>query len=172
MYIYCCASSFIHEIIILFFYCYTWTKLNILTIVQSLHTELGQSLSDFGKAVNLLGACEGNALGKVFSELGAKSEILSIKLQKEVSLIVGSCIFVKQYWSSVKWNISLWWYSCLCYHSGPPPVNEFWRAIEGLCSCCAIYKGKVFWLIQFLKWYQCPHKGFMCFQLSMFLWLD
>lgn len=107
IYIYCCASSFIHEIIILFFHCYTWTKLNILTIVQSLHTELGQSLSDFGKAVNLLGACEGNTLGKVFSELGAKSEILSIKLQKEVSLIVGSCIFVKQYWSSVKWNISL-----------------------------------------------------------------
>lgn len=47
------------------------------------HRELGQSLSDFGKAVNLLGACEGNTLGKVFSELGAKSEILSIKLQKE-----------------------------------------------------------------------------------------
>ncbi|XP_052173209.1 sorting nexin 1 [Diospyros lotus] len=47
------------------------------------HRELGQSLSDFGKAIKLLGACEGNALGKVFSELGAKSEILSIKLQKE-----------------------------------------------------------------------------------------
>ncbi|PSS15905.1 Sorting nexin like [Actinidia chinensis var. chinensis] len=47
------------------------------------HRELGQSLSDFGKAVKLLGACEENALGKVFSELGAKSEILSIKLQKE-----------------------------------------------------------------------------------------
>ncbi|GMP84323.1 hypothetical protein CsSME_00037892 [Camellia sinensis var. sinensis] len=47
------------------------------------HRELGQSLSDFGKAVKLLGACEGNALGKVFSELGAKSEVLSIKLQKE-----------------------------------------------------------------------------------------
>ncbi|KAF5940569.1 hypothetical protein HYC85_021736 [Camellia sinensis] len=47
------------------------------------HRELGQYLSDFGKAVKLLGACEGNALGKVFSELGAKSEVLSIKLQKE-----------------------------------------------------------------------------------------
>ncbi|KAK7842861.1 sorting nexin 1 [Quercus suber] len=47
------------------------------------HRELGQSLSDFGKAVKLLGACEGNSLGKAFSELGAKSEILSIKLQKE-----------------------------------------------------------------------------------------
>ncbi|CAL5387359.1 hypothetical protein ACSBR2_002622 [Camellia fascicularis] len=47
------------------------------------HRELGQSLSDFGKAVKLLGTCEGDALGKVFSELGAKSEILSIKLQKE-----------------------------------------------------------------------------------------
>lgn len=48
-------------------------------------TELGQSLSDFGKAVKLLGECEGNALGKAFSELGAKSEILSVHLQKEVS---------------------------------------------------------------------------------------
>ena len=48
-------------------------------------SELGQSLSDFGKAVKLLGDCEGEALGKAFSELGAKSEILSIKLQKEVS---------------------------------------------------------------------------------------
>ncbi|KAI4300508.1 hypothetical protein L6164_033878 [Bauhinia variegata] len=47
------------------------------------HRELGQSLSDFGKAVKLLGACEGNALGKSFSELGTKSEALSIKLQKE-----------------------------------------------------------------------------------------
>lgn len=47
-------------------------------------TELGQSLSDFGKAVKLLGDCEGNALGKAFFELGAKSEVLSIHLQKEV----------------------------------------------------------------------------------------
>ncbi|KAK6147220.1 hypothetical protein DH2020_018132 [Rehmannia glutinosa] len=47
------------------------------------HRELGQSLSDFGKAVKLLANCEGNALGKAFTELGAKSEILSIKLQKE-----------------------------------------------------------------------------------------
>ncbi|TKY53115.1 Sorting nexin 1 [Spatholobus suberectus] len=47
------------------------------------HRELGQSLSDFGKAVKLLGVSEGNALGKAFSELGMKSEILSAKLQKE-----------------------------------------------------------------------------------------
>ncbi|KAK7345313.1 hypothetical protein VNO77_15914 [Canavalia gladiata] len=47
------------------------------------HRELGQSLSDFGKAVKLLGASEGNALGKAFSELGMKSEILSVKLHKE-----------------------------------------------------------------------------------------
>ncbi|KAK9921345.1 hypothetical protein M0R45_029856 [Rubus argutus] len=47
------------------------------------HRELGQSLSDFGKAAKLLGACEGNDLGKAFSELGAKSEALSFKLQKE-----------------------------------------------------------------------------------------
>lgn len=47
------------------------------------HRELGQSLSDFGKAVKLLGDCEGDNLGKMFSELGAKSELLSVKLQKE-----------------------------------------------------------------------------------------
>ncbi|KAK2984168.1 hypothetical protein RJ640_020578 [Escallonia rubra] len=47
------------------------------------HRELGQSLSDFGRAVKLLGACEGEALGKAFSELGTKSEMLSFKLPKE-----------------------------------------------------------------------------------------
>ncbi|KAK1428792.1 hypothetical protein QVD17_17632 [Tagetes erecta] len=47
------------------------------------HRELGQSLADFGKAIKLLGACEGNALGTAFSEVGAKSEMLSIKLQRE-----------------------------------------------------------------------------------------
>ncbi|KAI9153367.1 hypothetical protein LWI28_010286 [Acer negundo] len=47
------------------------------------HRELSQSLQDFGKATKLLGACEGNALGKTFTELGIKSETLSIKLQKE-----------------------------------------------------------------------------------------
>ncbi|KAJ0967952.1 hypothetical protein J5N97_024869 [Dioscorea zingiberensis] len=47
------------------------------------HRELGDSLSDFGKAIKLLGACEGDSLGKAFSELGSKSEMLSIKLQKE-----------------------------------------------------------------------------------------
>ncbi|CAA6667598.1 unnamed protein product [Spirodela intermedia] len=46
-------------------------------------SKLGQSLSDFGKAIKLLGACEGDPLGKAFSELGSKSELLSIKLQKE-----------------------------------------------------------------------------------------
>ncbi|CAH9132253.1 unnamed protein product [Cuscuta epithymum] len=47
------------------------------------HRELGESLSNFGKAVKLLGTSEDNALGKAFSELGAKSELISIKLQKE-----------------------------------------------------------------------------------------
>ncbi|TYI32780.1 hypothetical protein ES332_A04G086800v1 [Gossypium tomentosum] len=47
------------------------------------HRELGQSLSGIGKAAKLLGAWEGQALGKAFDELGAKSETLSIKLQKE-----------------------------------------------------------------------------------------
>lgn len=57
--------------------------------------ELGQSLSDFGKAVKLLGTSEGNSLGKAFSELGAKCELQSIKLQKEVIWIV--ILFVKLY---------------------------------------------------------------------------
>ncbi|KAH8504757.1 hypothetical protein H0E87_012120 [Populus deltoides] len=52
------------------------------------HRELGQSLSDFSKAVKLLGACEGDALGKAFSELGTKSEALSVKLQKEAHLLL------------------------------------------------------------------------------------
>ncbi|KAL8213807.1 hypothetical protein R6Q57_003256 [Mikania cordata] len=47
------------------------------------HRELGQSLADFGKAIKLLGACEGDALGAAFSELGTKSEMLSFKLQRE-----------------------------------------------------------------------------------------
>lgn len=47
------------------------------------HRELGQSLSEFGKAVKLLGTCEDGALGKAFSELGAKSETISLKLQRE-----------------------------------------------------------------------------------------
>ncbi|CAM8920004.1 unnamed protein product [Rhodiola kirilowii] len=47
------------------------------------HKELGQSLADFGKAVKLLGASEGNALGKAFSEVGGKSEMISFKLQEE-----------------------------------------------------------------------------------------
>ncbi|XVF07627.1 hypothetical protein REPUB_Repub06bG0155500 [Reevesia pubescens] len=52
------------------------------------HRELGQSLSEFGKAVKLLGACEGQSLGKAFSELGAKSETLSVKLQKEANQLL------------------------------------------------------------------------------------
>ncbi|XP_050229727.1 sorting nexin 1 isoform X1 [Mercurialis annua] len=47
------------------------------------HREMGQSLSDFGKAAKLLGACEGESLGKAFSDLGTKSETLSARLQKE-----------------------------------------------------------------------------------------
>ncbi|CAM8952547.1 unnamed protein product [Rhodiola kirilowii] len=47
------------------------------------HKELGQSLSDFGKAVKMLGTSEGNALGKAFSEVGGKSEMISFKLQEE-----------------------------------------------------------------------------------------
>ncbi|PWZ33754.1 Sorting nexin 1 [Zea mays] len=47
------------------------------------HRELGQSLADFGKAIKHLGACEGDLMEKVFSEVGSKSEMLSIKLQRE-----------------------------------------------------------------------------------------
>ncbi|XP_076899657.1 sorting nexin 1-like [Bidens hawaiensis] len=47
------------------------------------HRELGQSLADFGKAIKLLGACEKDDLGTAFTELGAKSEMLSVKLQRE-----------------------------------------------------------------------------------------
>ncbi|KAH0914063.1 hypothetical protein HID58_028509, partial [Brassica napus] len=47
-----------------------------------MHRELGQSLLDFGKAVKLLRACEGEPTGKAFSDLGNKFELLSIKLQK------------------------------------------------------------------------------------------
>lgn len=54
-------------------------------LIRDVHfPELSQSLQEFGKAIKLLGACEGNALGKAFTELGVKSETLSIKLQKEV----------------------------------------------------------------------------------------
>ncbi|XP_038702076.1 sorting nexin 1-like isoform X2 [Tripterygium wilfordii] len=52
------------------------------------HRELGQSLSEFGKAAKLLGACEGDAIGKTFSELGLKSETLSVKLEKEAHQIL------------------------------------------------------------------------------------
>lgn len=56
---------------------------DVINDIQCSISELGQSLSDFGKAVKLLGACEGDSLGKAFAELGTKSEALSIKLQAE-----------------------------------------------------------------------------------------
>ncbi|CAN1277445.1 Sorting nexin 1 [Linum perenne] len=52
------------------------------------HRELGQSLSDFGKAAKLLGACEADALGKAFTDLGAKSEALAVRLQKEANQLL------------------------------------------------------------------------------------
>ncbi|KAK4759586.1 hypothetical protein SAY87_022717 [Trapa incisa] len=52
------------------------------------HRELGKSLSDFGKAMKLLGSCEGDSLGKAFSELGAKSEVVSVRLQKEAQQLL------------------------------------------------------------------------------------
>ncbi|MBA0809450.1 hypothetical protein Gohar_025101 [Gossypium harknessii] len=62
---------------------YVFELENHLTEAQKHAYQLGQSLSGFGKAAKLLGACEGQALGKAFDELGAKSETLSIKLQEE-----------------------------------------------------------------------------------------
>ncbi|KAG9130992.1 hypothetical protein Leryth_006748 [Lithospermum erythrorhizon] len=47
------------------------------------HRELGEALLNFGKAVKLLGTCDGDSLGRSFSELGAKSELISVKLEKE-----------------------------------------------------------------------------------------
>ena len=44
-------------------------------------------MADFGKAIKHLGACEGDLMEKVFSEVGSKSEMLSIKLQREVIMI-------------------------------------------------------------------------------------
>ncbi|RZC68578.1 hypothetical protein C5167_031764 [Papaver somniferum] len=44
-------------------------------------------MSDFGKAVKLLGACEGKPLGKSFTDLGTKSKVLSVKLEKEVGTL-------------------------------------------------------------------------------------
>ncbi|KAH0454640.1 hypothetical protein IEQ34_016564 [Dendrobium chrysotoxum] len=61
------------------------------------HRELGQSLSDFGKAIKLLGACEGESLGKAFSELGSKSEMMSIKLQKEATMTDRANAFRQHY---------------------------------------------------------------------------
>ncbi|KAL2613303.1 hypothetical protein R1flu_024995 [Riccia fluitans] len=43
--------------------------------------ELGQALSEFGKAVKSLGDCEGGPVGRAFSGLGGQSDILSVKLQ-------------------------------------------------------------------------------------------
>ncbi|KAJ0792023.1 putative vacuolar protein sorting-associated protein [Helianthus annuus] len=60
------------------------------------HRELGQSLADFGKAIKLLGACEGDALGTAFSEVGAKSEMLSIKLQREGTIAERANAFKQQ----------------------------------------------------------------------------
>ncbi|CAN0879473.1 Sorting nexin 1, partial [Linum grandiflorum] len=61
--------------------------------------ELGQSLSDFGKATKLLGACEGDVLGKALSDLGAKSEALSLRQLRYVyfpsGFIILSCILIK-----------------------------------------------------------------------------
>lgn len=75
--------------------------------IQSSIPELGQSLSDFGKAVKVLGACEGDSLGKAFSELGTKSESLSIKLQAEAGFPHYNLYFYC-YWLLFIGNCSLW----------------------------------------------------------------
>ncbi|KAJ0809179.1 putative vacuolar protein sorting-associated protein [Helianthus annuus] len=50
----------------------------------------------FGKAIKLLGACEGDALGTAFSEVGVKSEMLSIKLQREGTIAERANAFKQQ----------------------------------------------------------------------------
>lgn len=75
-------------------------------LLEYLLTELGQSLSDFGKAIKLLGSCEGDSLGKVFSELGSKSELLSIKLQKEVT--VNSLVILLTCKDMLNMELKLW----------------------------------------------------------------
>ncbi|KAK9127831.1 hypothetical protein Syun_016628 [Stephania yunnanensis] len=47
------------------------------------HRSMLFSLADFGKAVKLLSSSEQKTLGKAFSDLGTKAEMLSAKLQKE-----------------------------------------------------------------------------------------
>ncbi|RZC78307.1 hypothetical protein C5167_002525 [Papaver somniferum] len=67
------------------------------------HRELGLTLSDFGKAVKLLGACEGKALGKAFTDLGTKSEALSVRLEKEAyNLLMNFEEPLKEYVRSVQ----------------------------------------------------------------------
>ncbi|KAI3871971.1 hypothetical protein MKX03_016744 [Papaver bracteatum] len=67
------------------------------------HRELGETLADFGKAVKLLGACEGKALGKAFTDLGTKSEALSVKLEKEAyNLLMNFEEPLKEYVRSVQ----------------------------------------------------------------------
>lgn len=127
---------------------------------------MGESLSDFGKAAKLLGACEGDALGKAFSELGMKSEALSVKLQREVGynwklslleLVVPevyvqthhicyleSPFFLKGDNFSIRGRSAKEiWHMPLYYSAGPSTSYEFWRTFEGLCSSCAIHKGKL-----------------------------
>eukprot|EP00850_Spirogloea_muscicola_P000578 SM000002S05658 [mRNA] locus=s2:1447387:1458351:+ [translate_table: standard] len=48
-------------------------------------TELGQSLTDFGVAVIMLGNTEGGALGRAFAELGNRSDMLATRSQKQAS---------------------------------------------------------------------------------------
>eukprot|EP00850_Spirogloea_muscicola_P018603 SM000172S03076 [mRNA] locus=s172:114953:125746:- [translate_table: standard] len=47
--------------------------------------ELGQSLTDFGVAVIMLGNTEGGALGRAFAELGNRSDMLATRSQKQAS---------------------------------------------------------------------------------------
>lgn len=94
--------------------------------------ELGQSLLDFGKAVKLLGACEGEPTGKLFSDLGTKSELVSIKLQKEVYVLPH---LLKCYYPP---SVRCFYRSTLTRFVGSTSPDELRGTLEGLCSLCAI----------------------------------
>ncbi|KAF5747789.1 sorting nexin 1-like isoform X1 [Tripterygium wilfordii] len=122
------------------------------------HRELGQSLSEFGKAAKLLGACEGDAIGKTFSELGLKSETLSVKLEKEVGCVlfeiarvraVCLCIHFLALWvhlPSFNWiDCYIRYYECLYINAQAhqilmnfeEPLKDYVRAVQSIKATIA-----------------------------------
>ncbi|KAF3597941.1 hypothetical protein DY000_02023728 [Brassica cretica] len=96
------------------------------------HRELGQSLLDFGKAVKLLRACEGEPTGKAFSDLGTKSELLSIKLQKVRLDLYLSFFFWREVFKLFE----------LLVNGLPARAEITYAANSGRASCVMLNKGK------------------------------